>query len=324
MLGHSVRQRLYADVELYPLRRVAGATQNVEACTFKPRQATRSVWATLILCMLPAGLVLVTILAAGDHELPPELRRVWEHVAGGLMLCTYMYALFRNEDFVRVQSVGTNTAIPCEPLWSRAFSVMLGFTAGVLLLDSLGGDDTPNMAPYALGFVTDGLTVAMVVTTSTPPTNWYNIRGQGALPSLGEAILAVLFSMDNLVTGMGLSSIVATVPPGRTAWAFIFFCCPIVGGLFGFTLRKILDGLKAACLTDWKDNHPADLFELFVKSFFAVSILDGSLEFLTQGLTLAALVGVLIGWVLLLASDKLEAVKYSLVCCGGSIPLYTE
>jgi len=336
------------DVEVYPLKRLVDGDQD-DACATKERGASnnRSLWATLLLSLIPALVVLIVVLSVSDAGFETSQRAAFEQIAGGLMLCTYMYALFNNESFVRVRSVGTKTSIPCEPLWSRAFFVMAGFAAGVCLLDYLEDDSvdwpvpharspTPlaeysshvqtarDMAPYAIGFFTDGITIALVISTSNKPDRWLQIRGQGALPSTGEIMLALLFSADNVVTGLGLSSIVATQDPGRAAWAFIFFGCVLGGGLVGFFLREGLDFLKRTVLKTWKDTHPADLIELFIKSFFAASILEGALDFLTKGLSPAALVGILIGWMLLFASDRLDAVKYDLLCCGEEIPLYSN
>lgn len=260
----------------------------------------RTVWATLLLCFVPSLAIFIPMMLAPTMSLQTE--HTFEQLSGGLLLVTYMYSFFNNEDFIRTTDSGSS----CEPAPTRMFCALLGFASGVMLLQfSTHGSihwyadqnetslsSVGDLMPYLIGFFTDGFLIALFSSTTTQVGVFEYSCRSGVWPKSQNYLISIILASDNVVTGFTLGRMSQNISPGAVSWGAVFAAAVLGGGGIGFLFRFLCgsDGYLAITL----------------KAMFATSILDGALELLTMGLTIPALVGILAGWILLTVERKLD------------------
>ena len=299
----------------------------------------RSLLAVLVLALLPAGVILLTMVAGGKLDLSTDAKSTLSQLAGGALLVTYLSELFKSESLLNLRETRAG-AWKCMPLFSKWGVAALGFVAGVLIQKALDdgivwtnppgptdriarhestGQNRGQMIPFVVGFVTDGIVIAFCTSTCKDGIGIFGWRRPGGKCTAGEVILALVFSIDNAIDGLGLSPKANLLEKnGSTVWGIVFCVAVFAGAVIGYGLRRFFGLLMRHHLTGLSSH-----LEIGIKVGVMTSILLGALELMPHGLTGAVLTGFIVVWFVLFVGERLEVVQYNLYCCCKyPIPLY--
>ena len=320
------------------LRRVEGQEDDLPCTLDGGEFYPRSIFAVLVLALLPAGFILLTMLVGGALDLSEDAKETLSQLAGGALLVTYISELFKGDRLINLRESRTGM-----PLFSKWCAAAFGFVIGVILQKSLDNgmawtgphgpisrvarheataSDSGQMVYFVIGFVTDGVVIAFCTSTCRPAVGIFDWGSDGGACTAGEAILALVFSIDNAIDGLGIAPKANRLQAnGSIIWGCLFFCSVFLGGIIGYGMRRFLARLKKPSPSRWAElsSH----LEIWIKVATMTSILLGALELMPHGLTGAVLTGFICVWLLLFVGERIEVVQYNLVCCCKKpIPLY--
>jgi hypothetical protein len=175
-----------------------------------------------------------------------------------------------------------------------------------------------EMVPFIIGFFVDGMVLAIITSTCTKGVGFFACGTPGSLPAIGEYILAIIISFDNVIDGLGIAPIAQGLAPGHgnVTWGLAFAAAVVLGGVFGYIGRVMNARFPESRLVKYN--------EIATNVGLMTSVLLGALHLMPAGLSPAVLVGFLVVWFVLFVGERIDVVQYELHCCGSTVKLYDD
>lgn len=274
----------------------------------------------LLFPLIPAVAIFASLVFGNAAPMSADWKRIFEQIAGGALLATYMNGFWKPEVLEEEEEEGgqngsTNSATTRIQKLLPYIVAAFGIVFGIFLqqfIDTMNAEDAwigqkalvpkstnatceinrhaaetwESFAPFWVGFATDGIVLAF---DKNQEIGWRKI------------MLAFIFSFDNIVDGFGLGPQAALIDNAYGWVVGVISFASVLGGFFVTLVYK-------NTFLEWGDKRTSSLIryiDIFLQCAIYISILYGAFDLLQSGLTVASGIGIFIVYFLDKWSDIL-------------------